>query len=114
MGNKVKHVLDESEIPTQWYNIIPDLPEPPPPPLHPATPRLLSHIHQPVPIPERLPVARPAVGIGRVVDQQVAGLLMKLACGLILWTVITVILFRWASAERRDDMSNDFSSTGQW
>jgi cytochrome c oxidase assembly factor CtaG len=54
------------------------------------------------------------VGIGRVVDQQVAGLLMKLACGLILWTVITVILFRWASAERRDDMSNDFSSTGQW
>ena len=32
-----KILLDESEIPTQWYNIIPDLPTPPPPPLHPGT-----------------------------------------------------------------------------
>jgi tryptophan synthase beta chain len=32
-----KIMLDESEMPTQWYNIIPDLPEPPPPPLHPGT-----------------------------------------------------------------------------
>ncbi|MEM7322907.1 MAG: TrpB-like pyridoxal phosphate-dependent enzyme [Actinomycetota bacterium] len=32
-----KILLDESEMPTQWYNIIPDLPEPPPPPLHPGT-----------------------------------------------------------------------------
>ena len=36
-----KITLDESEMPTQWYNIIPDLPSPPPPPLHPGT-------HQPV------------------------------------------------------------------
>ena len=28
-------------MPTRWYNVIPDLPSPPPPPLHPAT-------HQPV------------------------------------------------------------------
>ena len=26
-----KILLDESEMPTQWYNIIPDLPTPPPP-----------------------------------------------------------------------------------
>ena len=32
-----KVVLDESEMPTRWYNIIPDLPTPPPPPLHPGT-----------------------------------------------------------------------------
>lgn len=32
-----KILLDESEQPTQWYNVIPDLPEPPPPPLHPGT-----------------------------------------------------------------------------
>ncbi|MFM7949480.1 MAG: TrpB-like pyridoxal-phosphate dependent enzyme, partial [Actinomycetales bacterium] len=32
-----KITLDESEMPTQWYNIIPDLPAPPPPPLHPGT-----------------------------------------------------------------------------
>ncbi len=33
----VKVLLDESEQPTQWYNVIPDLPTPPPPPLHPGT-----------------------------------------------------------------------------
>ena len=32
-----KVLLDESEMPTQWYNVIPDLPSPPPPPLHPGT-----------------------------------------------------------------------------
>ena len=29
--------LPDSELVTQWYNVIPDLPEPPPPPLHPGT-----------------------------------------------------------------------------
>ncbi len=38
---ETKITLTESEIPTQWYNIIPDLPEPPPPVLHPGT-------HEPV------------------------------------------------------------------
>ncbi len=32
-----KYLLSEDEMPTTWYNLIPDLPEPPPPPLHPAT-----------------------------------------------------------------------------
>ena len=32
-----KITLTESEMPTQWYNIIPDLPAPPPPVLHPGT-----------------------------------------------------------------------------
>ena len=41
MSDQHKILLDESEMPTRWYNIIPDLPSPPPPPLHPAT-------HQPV------------------------------------------------------------------
>ncbi|HEU4910574.1 MAG TPA: TrpB-like pyridoxal phosphate-dependent enzyme [Actinomycetes bacterium] len=41
MADQHKILLDESEMPTRWYNIIPDLPSPPPPPLHPAT-------HQPV------------------------------------------------------------------
>lgn len=36
-----KFVLDEDQMPTTWYNIIPDLPAPPPPPLHPGT-------HQPI------------------------------------------------------------------
>ncbi|HEY3470850.1 MAG TPA: TrpB-like pyridoxal phosphate-dependent enzyme [Amycolatopsis sp.] len=37
MAEKTKYILDEDELPTQWYNVIPDLPEPPPPPLHPGT-----------------------------------------------------------------------------
>jgi tryptophan synthase beta chain len=32
-----KYLLDESEMPTRWYNIVPDLPAPPPPVLHPGT-----------------------------------------------------------------------------
>ena len=36
-----KFLLDESEMPTRWYNLIADLPSPPPPALHPGT-------HQPV------------------------------------------------------------------
>ena len=41
MGDYAKVILDESEMPTQWYNVIPDLPAPPPPVLHPGT-------HEPV------------------------------------------------------------------
>jgi tryptophan synthase beta chain len=35
--DKTKYVLDEKEMPTQWYNIQPDLPQPLPPYLHPGT-----------------------------------------------------------------------------
>ena len=37
MPDQHKILLDESELPTRWYNLIPDLPSPPPPPLHPGT-----------------------------------------------------------------------------
>jgi tryptophan synthase beta chain len=37
MGKRTKFLLDESEIPTAWYNIQADLPEPLPPVLHPGT-----------------------------------------------------------------------------
>ncbi|MEA5365519.1 TrpB-like pyridoxal phosphate-dependent enzyme [Amycolatopsis sp., V23-08] len=37
MAERTKYVLDEADLPTQWYNVVPDLPEPPPPPLHPGT-----------------------------------------------------------------------------
>ena len=33
----VRYQLNESEIPTSWYNLVADLPEPPAPPLHPGT-----------------------------------------------------------------------------
>ena len=35
--DRTKFILDEEEMPTQWYNILPDLPEPLPPVLHPGT-----------------------------------------------------------------------------
>ncbi len=41
MAERTKYILDESEMPTTWYNVVPDLPQPPPPPLHPGT-------HQPL------------------------------------------------------------------
>lgn len=34
---RVKYQLDESDIPTQWYNVLPDLPRPLDPPLNPET-----------------------------------------------------------------------------
>ena len=37
MDNYTKILLEEDEIPTRWYNIIADLPVPPPPQLHPGT-----------------------------------------------------------------------------
>lgn len=37
MNEQYKYLLSESEMPTQWYNIIPDLPNPLPPPLNPQT-----------------------------------------------------------------------------
>ncbi|MGH3443293.1 MAG: TrpB-like pyridoxal phosphate-dependent enzyme [Nitriliruptorales bacterium] len=37
MAEQTKFTLPESEIPRRWYNVIPDLPEPPPPVLHPGT-----------------------------------------------------------------------------
>jgi tryptophan synthase beta chain len=37
MERQVKYVLQESDLPRRWYNIVPDLPAPPPPPLHPGT-----------------------------------------------------------------------------
>jgi len=37
MRDLTKVVLPESELPKAWYNILADLPTPPPPPLHPGT-----------------------------------------------------------------------------
>jgi putative membrane protein len=39
-------------------------------------------------------------------DQQAAGLIMKLGGGLLLWTVIAIIFFRWYAAEERRDRAD--------
>ena len=37
MTEPVKYLLDESRMPKSWYNLVADLPSPPPPVLHPGT-----------------------------------------------------------------------------
>jgi tryptophan synthase beta chain len=37
MADAIKYLLAEEQIPKFWYNIMADLPSPPPPPLHPGT-----------------------------------------------------------------------------
>jgi len=41
-SDEIKIVLPEKYIPTAWYNIIPDLPVPLPPPMHPGTKKPLT------------------------------------------------------------------------
>lgn len=44
-------------------------------------------------------LAPPVFGVSAVADQQVAGLVMKFGGGLVLWTVIAVIFYRWYRRE---------------
>ena len=37
MTDSIKYVLNENQIPQYWYNLMADLPSPPPPVLHPGT-----------------------------------------------------------------------------
>lgn len=37
MAETIKYLLAEEQIPKSWYNLMADLPSPPPPPLHPGT-----------------------------------------------------------------------------
>src|SRR5262245_37514858 len=37
MSEPVKYLLDETRIPKAWYNLVADLPKPPPPVLPPGT-----------------------------------------------------------------------------
>jgi len=37
MTETIKYLLPEEQIPKSWYNLMADLPSPPPPPLHPGT-----------------------------------------------------------------------------
>ena len=42
-------------------------------------------------------------GISAVTDQMVAGLIMKIVGGLLLWLVIAFLFFRWYAAEQRTE-----------
>jgi putative membrane protein len=59
-------------------------------------------------------------GLSTLEDQQAAGLIMKLAAGLLLWMIIAVVFFRWASDEDRantprhglDEMDRELTEMG--
>jgi putative membrane protein len=40
-------------------------------------------------------------GLSTVDDQRIAGLIMKIGAGLLLWLIIAVLFFRWAAEEER-------------
>ncbi len=59
-------------------------------------------------------------GLSTLHDQQLAGLIMKLGAGLLLWMLIAVVFFRWAGAEDRastprhslDEMDRELTQMG--
>ncbi|MET0275636.1 MAG: cytochrome c oxidase assembly protein, partial [Acidimicrobiia bacterium] len=59
-------------------------------------------------------------GLGTLADQQLAGLIMKIAAGVLLWMIIAVVFFRWASDEERkntprhglDEMDRELAEMG--
>ena len=50
--------------------------------------------------------ALPHPWISVVADQRIAGLIMKIIGGLLLWIVIAVIFFRWNAKEERGDVAS--------
>jgi tryptophan synthase beta chain len=59
---RTKFVLQEDQIPRTWYNIVPDLPTPPPPVLHPGTGQPIG--------PQDLAPLFPMALIGQEVSQE--------------------------------------------
>jgi putative membrane protein len=43
-------------------------------------------------------------GLSTMEDQQLAGLIMKIGAGLLLWMIIAVVFFKWAADEERKDV----------
>lgn len=50
-------------------------------------------------------------GLPAVEDMQIAGLIMKIGGGFLLWSVITVKFFRWAAAESRRELAGKSPDT---
>ena len=109
------HVLIVTSALAMWWPVMSPLPEMPslPPPgqmlylflqsLAPTIPAsFLTFGHKPLyPVYATFPRIW---GIDALTDQLIAGLIMKLLGGLLLWGVIAVIFFRWYNQEQRDGL----------
>ena len=109
------HVLIVTSALVMWWPVMSPLPEMPslPPPgqmvylflqsLAPTIPAsFLTFGHRPLyPVYATFPRIW---GIDALTDQLIAGLIMKILGGLLLWVVIAVIFFRWYNQEQRDGL----------
>lgn len=107
------HVLVVASGVIMWWPVLSPLPELPPmsPPgqmlylffqsLAPTIPAsFLTFGHQPL---YAVYATFPRIwGIGAMTDQLIAGLIMKLVGGMVLWVVIAVVFFRWGGREERE------------
>jgi putative membrane protein len=107
------HVLVVASALVMWWPVVSPLPEMPPisPPgqmlylflqsLAPTIPAsFLTFGHEPLyAIYETFPRTW---GISALNDQLIAGLIMKLVGGLLLWGVIAAVFFKWAEREQRE------------
>lgn len=57
-------------------------------------------------------LAPPLPGVDPLTDQQVAGLLMKFGGGVVLWSAITVLFFRWYRHEGVEEEASPIRSRG--
>lgn len=57
-------------------------------------------------------LAPPVSGITTRQDQQIAGLLMKMGGGVILWTAITILFFRWFQQEEATSPAGEAGGAG--
>ena len=64
-----------------------------------TTPTFILLTFSDLPLYATYELAPPVTGISTRADQQIAGLVMKIGGGLIFWTGITVLFFRWYLSE---------------
>jgi putative membrane protein len=96
------HLLLVSTALLMWWPVMSPLPE------YPALPApgqmLYLFLQSLAPtIPASFITFPRILGMSALTDQLVAGLIMKLVGGAILWSYITTIFFRWYRQEHRDD-----------
>ena len=108
------HVLVVSSAIAMWWPVVSPLPEMPPlsPPgqmlylffqsLAPTIPASFLTFGHTVLYPVYATFPR-IWGVSALDDQMMAGLLMKLGGGAVLWTVIAVVFFRWSHREQQAD-----------
>ena len=102
--------LSESQMPSLWYNIIPDLPAPLPPPLHPKT-------GLPTSLEDLQPIFPDAVLEQEVSDK--LAIIVNSQCIVKECAVVTQVRIRsWVPSnggrEIVDDLATSWPETGHW